>query len=179
MGSVIYQLNARDEIISVGGDWVRFAEANEAADLSDGVIGRPLWDFVTGSTTRYVYRELLARVRAGRTVAFNYRCDSTSLCRFMRMTMVPAVEGCVGFDSETLRTEPRVPPLHRFMSGTATRPGLRMCSWCNRVEVSRSWEDLEIAVERLGLLALAHPPLISHAMCPPCYAQIMDGLDAA
>ena len=178
MSSVTYQLNAADEILSVGGDWAPFAQANEAPYLADGVIGRPLWDFVGGMTTRHVYRELLARVRAGRTVAFDYRCDSPDLRRFLRMTISPGSEGGVAFDSRTVRTEPRVPPLPSLVSGQGTEPGLRMCSWCKRVDLSQLWEELEIAVERLGLLTLGHPPLISHAMCPRCYVRIMEDSDA-
>ena len=53
-----------------------------------------------------------------------------------------------------------------------TDPGLRMCSWCKRVDVLGEWEELEIAVERLGLLSLPEPPLITHAMCPACAERL-------
>lgn len=176
---VLYQVNAGDLIVSIGADWVRFAEANEAAHLTDNVIGRPLWDFVSGATTRHVYRELLGRARAGRTISFDYRCDSPALRRFMRMTIIARSDGAVAFDSVTTRIEARVPPLPSLISGTVIEPVVRMCGWCKRVEVSPSWDDLEIAVERLGLLTLADPPSISHGMCPDCYDRIMKDADGA
>lgn len=174
---VIYEINAADELVAIGADWVRFAEANEAAHLADHVVGRSLWDFISGATTRHVYRELVNRARAGQTISFDYRCDSPALRRFMRMTIIARSDGAVAFDSVTMRIEQRSAALPSLIS-VVGEPVLRMCSWCKRVEVSQSWEEVEIAVERLGLLSLTDPPLISHAICPPCYDRIMTDADA-
>lgn len=181
MERVTYEVNSHDEIIAVGDDWVAFARTNAAAHLTDRVIGRSLWDFVSGPSTQHVYRELLARVRAGRTTSFAYRCDSPELRRFMRMTMIPRADGVVAFDSVTLRTETRVAPIPDLLSANNADadPGLRMCSWCKRVAVAESWEELETAVENLGLFALSQPPSITHAVCPTCFVRFIQDMDAA
>ncbi|HXG86783.1 MAG TPA: hypothetical protein VNJ02_00490 [Vicinamibacterales bacterium] len=89
---VSYRIDEYDSIAALGDDWVSFAIANDAPHLAD-VTGRSLWDFVSDSTTRQVYRRLLARVRHGHTIRFSYRCDAPLLKRFMQMTMRPAPAG--------------------------------------------------------------------------------------
>jgi len=166
---VSYRIDQDDSIAALGDDWVSFAIANDATHLAD-VTGRSLWDFVSDSTTRQVYRQLLARVRQGRTIRFSYRCDAPSLKRFMQMTMSPAPAGGVTFESATVRTEP--------CGTTSALPEagpdhlLRMCGWCKRVAVDGQWEEVECAVERSGVFA-GRPPAITHTMCPSCL-QTMD-----
>lgn len=119
-----YRIDRGDVIAAVDDAWAPFARANEAPHLAD-VLGRPLWDYVSDDTTRQVYRDLLARVRAGHDVTFPYRCDAPALRRFMRMTMRPAPERGVVFESDVIRTEAR--PVPRSPSnGSASSPaGLR------------------------------------------------------
>lgn len=168
---VSYLIDKTDVIVSVGDSWSHFAEANGAVHLVTGVIGRPLWSFVTGLTTQHVYRELLSRVRRGQPATFTYRCDAPAVRRFMRMTMMPGEHGSVTFDSIVERTESRPPIITLASASHGADPGLRMCSWCKLVEVQESWVEIEIAVERLGLLTVSEPPLITHTMCPPCFAR--------
>jgi hypothetical protein len=179
MERITYSIDQSDVITGVADDWVSFAQANAAAHLIDDVVGRSLWDFVSGVTTRHVYRELLAHIRAGRTITFGYRCDSPDLRRFMQMTMACGANGVVTFDSVNVRTERRVPPLRTLVSGKATDPGLAMCSWCKRVDVSGAWEEVEVAIQRLGLFAEIDAPLITHAMCPTCYQEMMASVNEA
>jgi hypothetical protein len=176
---VTYEINAGDEIVSVGHDWAAFASANGSPELAAGAVGRPLFHFVSDPTTRHVYRELLARVRAGRTISFDYRCDAPALRRFMRMTLRPLADKAVGFDSVTVRVEPRESPWLQAQSDHASPLVLRMCGWCKRVALPDSWEEVEIAVEALGLFGRRALPSITHGMCPACYARMMDTMDAA
>src|SRR5450631_2450126 len=92
MEPVSYQIDGHDDIISVNSAWKAFARSNGAPHLAEQVVGRSLWEFVSDGTTRQVYRDLLVRVRGGRTVTFSYRCDSPSLRRYMRMTMTPGAQ---------------------------------------------------------------------------------------
>jgi hypothetical protein len=121
MEPVSYQIDSHDDVRSVSDSWTVFAVSNGASHLAAHVVGHSLWEFVSDVTTRQVYLDLLARVRGGRTVTFSYRCDSPSLRRFMRMTMTPRAQNWVGFDSLTLRTESRVPPMLAVAHGG--RPG--------------------------------------------------------
>lgn len=109
-------------------------------------MGRSLWEFVGDVTTRQVYRDLLARVRGGRTVSFPYRCDSPSLRRFMRMTMMPGAGNSVAFEGVTLRAEPRVLPMSTGPADPPIDALVRMCSWCKRVAMVGEWVELQLAV---------------------------------
>jgi len=176
---VSYQIDGRDRIETVSASWEPFATSNGGASAATEVVGHSLWDFVVDDTTRHVYRDLLDRVRSGRTVSFEYRCDSPALRRFMRMTMTPGSDGAVTFDSLTVRTEPRpeVPLLTR--SDTAPGDLLRVCGWCKRVAVGDAWLEVEQAVNELGLLAGPPPAGITHGMCPACFSRVMAEADAA
>src|SRR5262249_54871616 len=75
-GTIVYRIDRGDVIAEVGGAWLAFALANYAPELApEKVVGRPLWDFVVGPTTRQLYRDLLARARSGRAARFPFRCD--------------------------------------------------------------------------------------------------------
>jgi hypothetical protein len=179
MEPVSYQIDSHDDVRRVSDSWAAFAVANGAPHLAADVVGHSLWEFVSDVTTRQVYQDLLVRVRGGRTVTFSYRCDSPSLRRFMQMTMTPRAQNGVGFDSLTLRTESRVPPMLAVPPTSQSNTLLRGCSWCKRVAVGDDWVEVELAVERLGLFGDGAPSAITHGMCPPCFARIMDEEDVA
>jgi Fe2+ or Zn2+ uptake regulation protein len=51
---------------------------------------------------------------------------------------------------------------------------LTICSWCNKIETGNGkWQEVEEAVESLGLFELETLPLISHGMCDSCYQTIL------
>ncbi len=77
---IIYRVNDQDEIVFVNEEWDQFAAANagEAVTASQ-VLQRRLWDFISDSTTRELYRQVLRRIRDGRSLRFTFRCDSPSL----------------------------------------------------------------------------------------------------
>lgn len=168
-----YRIDHRDVIAAVDDAWTPFARANEAPHLAD-VLGRPLWDFVSDDTTRQVYRDLAARVRAGHEVTFAYRCDAPALRRFMRMTMRPAPHRGIEFDSVVERAEPRAAvPLFEGTSAGTSGVTVRVCSWCRRVHVRETWQEVEIAVDWLRLFAGGPMPALTHGMCEDCYARVM------
>src|SRR5262245_14710670 len=87
-GDVVYEINNRDEIIFVNEGWVQFALANQGTHLiPEKIIHRPLWDFITDSSTCQIYKDIVGRVRAGRQTRFDFRCDSPTFRRFMEMTI--------------------------------------------------------------------------------------------
>lgn len=172
---VTYRIDRRDVLTAVNDAWAPFARSNEAPQLTD-VLGQSLWDHVSDDTTRQVYRDLLVRVRNGHEVAFAYRCDAPALRRFMRMTMRQAPDSGVEFESVVERTEPRPPSPLIDGPGTGPRSSgvlVRVCSWCRRVHVRETWQEVEVAVERLGLFAGGPAPSLTHGMCEDCYARVM------
>jgi hypothetical protein len=164
---VTYEIGPNDIVRAVGGGWSAFAAENGAPELIDGVIGRPLWDFLDGPTARDLYRRLIERTRAGRELSFHLRCDSPTERRFMRMRMRPAADAGVRFETELLTTDrwPRSLPRSRV---DALDTLLTLCGWCGRAHVDDGWAEPEVAVERLGLFVGTRTPAISHGICPAC-----------
>ena len=121
--------------------------------------------------TRHIYTLLIDRVREeGREARFNYRCDSPHCRRFMEMRInhIRTLDQ-VEFSSRVLRLERREPVnLIDFSLDKRSSEILNMCSWCKAVLVDQAWVEVELAVERLGLLADPVLPQISHGMCPDC-----------
>ena len=173
---VVYRLDPEDRIVEVNETWKRFARGNDAAELADGVLGRSLWDFITDSTTATIYRDLLVRVRDGRTMTFPFRCDAPALRRWMRMTMRPLVRRAVLFESEILE-EARASAA--LWARYARRGGelVCVCSWCKRVRIDdQHWMETDAAVDALALFIGQPPPMLTHGMCPTCYASMMETL---
>ncbi|MDX6769184.1 MAG: hypothetical protein SF051_06600 [Elusimicrobiota bacterium] len=169
---VVYHVDARDELVFVNPQWDRFASENDGqAFLSHLVLGRPLWDFIADITTRQLYRDMLARVRAGRALTFPLRCDSPDMRRSLSMRATPLDARAVAFTVRTLETQPR--PGVRLLAAEGERRGapLRMCGWCRKVDVEGAWLEIEDAVARLGLFDAPQPPL-THGICADCEAQL-------
>jgi hypothetical protein len=164
---VVYEIGPDDILRSVGGDWASFARANGAPELLDNIVGRSLWDFVAGVTTRDVYGRLIERARAGRELSFHLRCDSPDERRFMRMRMVPAANQGVRFETRLL-TRAEWPGSLPFSRLDSMKTLLTVCGWCGRAQIDRQWEEPEVAVERLGIFVGTHTPAISHGICPAC-----------
>lgn len=169
-----YRLNDRDEIVFVNEAWDAFASTNAGEHLTaTHVLGRPLWEFITDSTTQLLYRDILTRVRGGRPVRFALRCDSPDCRRLMEMHVACGPGGLTEFRVRTGAEEERSPqPLldpHRAHS----EEFLRVCGWCKKVDVGGRWAELEEAVPLLGLFERPLLPLVTHGICEDCYARML------
>jgi hypothetical protein len=176
---IVYRVNQHNEIIFVNEEWRRFARLNDASDLADRVLGRSLWDFIGDSTTRSLYEQIIGRVRGGHQARFTLRCDGPTVRRLIEMTISPGHEGDLDFETRALSVVERaaVPLLAR--SAKRSQNLLRACAWCNQVDVSSDeWVEVEDAVERLRLFELSDMPQITHGICGPCLAGMIDKLDA-
>lgn len=174
-----YRLNRQDEIISVNEAWDRFALANDAPELAAGrVLGRSLWEFIADVNTQQVYRDLLARVRTGRSVRFPFRCDAPYERRFLEMQIRPLEDGQVEFRTKTLAIERR-PAVALLERPTGAAEGLlRMCSWCKKVYADGAWVEVEEGIARLRLFERPVVPMITHGMCDHCAAKMAEILAA-
>lgn len=180
--SITYRVDAHDRILSVGGPWDEFANDNSGeAATARQVVGRGLFEFITDATTQHLYRQMLARARAGRDLRFTYRCDSPDTRRLMAMEMrLVDSAGVVEFRSAPLQEQPRAPVHFPQADGTSDEPERlqRACGWCNRLEVDGEWMEVEDAMQRLRLLEHAAPPTVTHGMCEDCLARMLAELDA-
>ena len=58
MPAIVYCIDGRDRIVFMNEASHAFAKANGAPQLTRGVIGRSLWDFISGRELRTLWSEL-------------------------------------------------------------------------------------------------------------------------
>lgn len=178
VGDVCYRLNDRDEIVFVNAAWAEFAAANSRDErlAEAAVLGRSVWGFIGDPTTRLLYRDILARVRAGVPARFPFRCDSPARRRRMEMSVSALPDGLIEFRSRVLSEEERPP--QPLLDPDRPHAGgfVRVCGWCNMVDAGGRWAEVEEAVARLGLFDRSHLPRLSHGMCEACHARVDEAL---
>jgi len=179
---VRYAIDADDKICFVDDAWGLFAEANDGAELTRAaMLGRSLWDCISDHTTRTLYRQVIDRVRSGQLAEFTLRCDGPSCRRLLEMTITPAADGVVEFETRTISAEDRAPVPVLSRSTTRTVELLRMCAWCNQVNVGTGgdeWVEVEEAMERLRIFEDGTAPQVTHGICEPCLARMMQTIEA-
>jgi hypothetical protein len=180
---LVYRIDASDRITYVSEGWDAFASANGGAGAhAADVVGASLWDFVSDATTREVYRQVLARIRAGRQMAYSFRCDSPACRRLLEMRIrLSDAAGGVEFTTATLHEAARElrPVSQGDGSVGADEPEVvRVCGWCNRFYAGGEWRELEDAFPRLRLLEYPEQHLLTHGMCEGCYDRMVGELSA-
>lgn len=171
-----YELDAQDCLVAVDGAWDRFAVENDAPGAAAAaVVGRPLWDFVSGVETVHLLRRIIHSARvSGRAVEAPFRCDGPGLERHMHFRAEVVDGGGVRVITQLLREVPLEAPA-AAAAPAASDELLRMCSWCNRILVNDGrWIEPAEAVARLGLFTGAGVPPITHGMCAGC----LEGMEA-
>ena len=166
-----YRVNADNILESVDSGWISFAQENHASHLgSEAVIGQPLFQFITGKETQYLYQVIIGRVRSNqRKAVIPFRCDGPSNRRFMELEISSGTNGQVQFTARTISEDERkqVALLDSLVNRTGEH--LLMCSWCKRVAVAGNWLDVELAVKQLELFNETSLPQITHSICNDCY----------
>jgi hypothetical protein len=173
--AVVYSVDSNDIVRDVNDGWTSFARANGADFLEpDHVIGRPLWDFVSDSTTVQLYRELLRGVRSfGSTASFPIRCDAPDTVRILHMEM-GTTDGSTVLFRVTPVSEEKRSPVSLLASGPVhDGPMIRMCGWCKRVLLpDERWVEADEALRTLAPFATESTPEISHGICGECHAAM-------
>lgn len=170
---IIYRVNDQDEIVFVNEEWDRFAADNAGeAVTSSQVLHHPLWDFIIDSTTRELYRQVLKRIRDGRSLRFTFRCDSPSCRRLLEMEVGRGEDNSVEFRTRTLSEESRQPLALPESSAAGSNELLRVCGWCKKVFVGGSWAEVEEAVAQLRLFHRHFLPSMTHGICEGCYQEM-------
>lgn len=156
-GLTVYWIDRDDRIVRVNEQWDRFAESNEGHGCtSAAVLGRSLWPFITGDSTRMLIATCMDRVRVhDRPVLRPYRCDSPELARHMEMSITMEDEGLLRVEHRLVEAQPK--PLERR---TVVLTPSRVCSTCLRLEREGRWEDGE-----------RPEPGTIFAVCPDCASK--------
>lgn len=166
----VHTVDKDGTIIAVNDEWVSFAAENDAPELvREAVVGRPIWDFMSGKETRHISRLLLEKARnSGKRLFIPYRCDSPGMRRFLEMELAPLENGSVEFRSRHLRSEKR--DKIELLDRSAERSGefVVICSWCRRVRCDGAWIEVDEAVSRLHLFSSSALPQLTHGICADC-----------
>lgn len=172
---LVYRVNDCDEIVAIEPGWDEFALSNNSEHMrTDAIVGRPMWDFISDSTTEQIYHDVLKRVRTSkRAISFSFRCDAPECRRFMVMHISRGDDETIVFRSRTVAVEPRprqalLDPAHEH-----TETLLRVCGWCKKVDVDGYWVEVEEALSRLGLFESPALPLITHGICNGCHERLL------
>jgi hypothetical protein len=177
-GELLYRLNDRDEIVFVNESWSEFAKANGGEGLiALRVLGQQLWSFITDATTRQLYYDVLKRVRAGRQIQFQFRCDSPSRRRLLEMTVLQAAGGVIEFHTRMIREEHREYQALLEPDRAHSDEFLPVCAWCKKVDIGGTWAEVEEAVTHLGLFERPLLPQLTHGICQVCYTEMMKLLE--
>ena len=160
-----YWLNSADTIIAVGSGWDSFASENEGqAVVADLVVGRSLWDFIAGDPTRMWLSSILTLARIGSTpVSRPYRCDSSTVKRFMNLEIFKEADERMHLVHTLVRTEPMASPRSFTPTISSGKKTMQRCSVCNRVNTSTGWTDADHLDPSLGT-----PIAIIYAVCADC-----------
>ena len=71
--SFIWIIDDADKIVHVNDDWLAFARENTAPQLTASlVLDQPIWRFIQGQETSYLYKQIFGRVRAGKSPRSNF-----------------------------------------------------------------------------------------------------------
>lgn len=180
MEQMRYDLDPTDRIMWVGGDWGSFATENDGQDVAEpNVVGRSIWEFISGREMKMVLGEVFSRVRrSGRPLSLPFRCDAPKFRRSMLMEIVPDPDGSLHVTTRLASEEERPVPMPIMDRRTPReRKPLRMCSWCNRFGVP-PWVFAEEAVARLDLFGEGTMPAITHGICPTCEHRLLASVES-
>jgi hypothetical protein len=182
---IAYAIDAENRIIAVGRRrWDRLVVESGAPELrADKIIGRNLFEFVSGPELRQAYRKLADRVIAtGEPEVIAARCDSPGVARELRLSVAPLR---LGGERPGLLFQARIvgetarPPLDLFdfkallsaLRQEADLPIVAMCSFCQQVRRPGSTEEDDwVTAEEYYRLGGASRVRISHGICADCDA---------
>ena len=158
-----YWLDSKNRIVKTSLSWDNFAEDNEAcmSAYSSHVIGKSLFSFISGDTTRMFIESLIQKVRlTNQNFETEYRCDSPDTMRFMRMNIVPLGEGQLMIKNTLVKEAPF--KKRAKIQWSETESVARRCSICNQLNHQGTWVDPSEIVFDLDVI-----PII-HTVCEDC-----------
>ena len=168
-----------DKIVHVNNCWLAFARENEATELTaDTVLDEPLWRFIDGLETSYLYKQILGKVRSGKSpMKIPFRCDSPNCRRFMEMKLSLVPVDSIEFLSTILKLEYRKPVSLLDVTTERSEELLRICSWCKKIYLPHGqWVEIEEAIRFLDFFADAKLPKFTHTICEACHKLVVSEL---
>jgi hypothetical protein len=173
--SFIWTIDDADKIVHVNDAWLAFAVENTAPQLAAAlVLDQPIWRFIQGQETSYLYQQIFRRVRADKApVKFPFRCDSPDCRRFMEMELASLPGAAIQFTAHILREEWRDPI--DLLDASRNRSGefVTVCSWCKKINIpGQGWGEIEAAIMALDLFGHHSMPRMTHTICDSCRSAL-------
>ena len=169
-----YRIDDANNIVSVCEDWDERTDSLAApAPHSGELIGTSILNHVTGAENKQIFNLLFAQCRKTRQILFvQFRCDSPDMRRWMELELRPREQGHIEVISRIVDTATR--PYVALLDCLAKRSAntVRICSWCKRVQVGEVWNEVEDAVNLLGLFRNEEQPSLQQGMCETCETDL-------
>ena len=164
--SVIFVLDREYRLRWCNAAWDRFARENNGEELlRDLIVGRSVFDFISGVLTDH-YREAFRRtLERGVIWKQDYECSSSHVHRQFSMCIYP-VDGELLIVNSLVANEPH--GRHALLSFEAhyrdSNGLLVMCSNCRRTKIGsvERWDWVPDFVD-------TPPNQVTHGLCQPCY----------
>jgi hypothetical protein len=166
----VYKIDGSDVVSFVSPEWVRFAQANEAPELTEEhVVGKPIWHFVTGKDARALYEQLYGNLRSRRSeMAIPFRCDAPTQVRHMTLTLRSLAARTIECEGRLDRIETREPMAILSRSAARSHDSIPICSLCRRMAILEDWLDVRAAIVRKRLFSAMTFPRLEETVCPDC-----------
>lgn len=185
LGGVAYVVSLAGEIRAIGErHWTEFANDNRTDGLEpSSLLGRNLFDFISGEDVREYYRSLHATlIDGGNQTSFEYRCDAPEVERRMLMTVSffepDNSAPLILYQSQIIEERIRVPvPLFdatNYVKPYDDKDLASICSFCARVawpvgpeRGDRTWLTADEYYGKGGTSRV----VLSHGICPTCFTS--------
>lgn len=156
--------------------WSERASAN-------GIVGKPLSDFICDDVTRMYVATMIESVRVIPHTSFRpYRCDTPDTKRYMQMIITPESNGWIRVSHELLRSEPIKKPMTfttnvnctQLLHPVSTKDNISTiqyvrCSICNRLrriaDHTSKWQDVDHFASHEPV---PMPTKVIYGVCPDC-----------
>lgn len=143
--TVSYRIDRNDKIIVLWGDWYTSALTGNEPSLAHpaSVVDKSLFDFISDKPTRKFYKKLFKRCRELMiSQEIEYRCDSPTHKRFMKMEITPRENESLDLVNTTLLEIPFITPVHiKTVHPDSDDISAHRCSICNDLKLvgTRHW----------------------------------------
>jgi len=175
----VYCINEDDIITNYSKNFPSFARNNDwQSEMEpEAVLGRSIFDFISGAETQHLYRVLFEDCRKGKHIGpIPFRCDSPTERRFLELNLRLLPNNHVDIITVLLKTQPR-PSVRILQANTPrTEQFIRICSMCKKVYVDDEWLEIEEALIRMKLFEQERLPRLTHGLCNSCYETAISEL---
>jgi hypothetical protein len=170
-----YTIDAQDRLIDVNEAYVRSLPSGHGISNPSQLIGRSLWDFISGAVPKQLWRVLQRRVRAlGAPVFVPMRVDLPDQRRLVDVELHALGNDDIRHVQQMIWCEARsaialLDPNYPRDERTVVR-----CAWCARVQVRLGlWMEIEGAQRALELEAGPSLPKVQETACTACKQSIL------